>query len=444
MYNKKMLHSRRFSLEIKDSAFLLRVFPFFVVLCLCLITFTNFLNLFCFSPLREYNIKSSTSDFFTEKSFFLTFYSFFLLYIISAYAILFIDNFYSKILFYVLGLTSACLMAYSTNQTFTLKLFIYVSFLICTVYGYKFGVKLITSSMALIFFSVIEAISSFSAAGDSVKGFVKTFSEINSVVFTMTLCTIMAMILKQVAKNYILTSETVRHQNLVMNQMSELNNKLQEYAKNHGEEAVQNERMRITRDMHDSCGYAFVNITAIIDAIMSNPEIERDKLSDTLLTVRNLASNGLKETRKTLRQIREVESPSQNNLTAVYEIKRIFQQITGINVDIQSGNLKENYGITINAIIMHTLQEGLTNAIRHGRAKNIYVTFWDDVNLLTMVIKDDGIGSKEVVKGIGLAGMEERLNKVMGKLEVSTPKEGGFRLEIKIPLVNIAADELKL
>jgi signal transduction histidine kinase len=61
-----------------------------------------------------------------------------------------------------------------------------------------------------------------------------------------------------------------------------------------------------------------------------------------------------------------------------------------------------------------------------------------------MVIKDDGIGSKEIVKGIGLAGMEERLNKVMGKFEVSTPKEGGFRLEIQIPLVNIGADELKL
>ncbi len=411
-----MLRSRRITLEIKDSAFLLRIFPFFVVLCLCLMTFSNFLYIFCFSPSRADNLKSSTSDFFTEKSFFLTFYSFFLLYVISAYAILFIENFYSKILFYILGLTSACLMAYSTNQTFTLKLFIYVSFLICTVYGYKFGVKLITSSTALIFFSVIEALSVFSTVNGSQRLYEKSLSEIISTIFTMTLCTVMAMILKQIAKKYILALETVRHQNLVMNQMSELNNKLQEYAKNHGEEAVQNERMRITRDMHDSCGYAFVNITAIIDAIMSNPEIDRDKLSDTLLTVRNLASNGLKETRKTLRQIREVESPSQNNLTAVYEIKRIFQQITGINVDIQSGNLKENYGITINAIIMHTLQEGLTNAIRHGRAKNIYVTFWDDVNLLTMVIKDDGIGSKEVVKGIGLAGMEERLNKVMGKL----------------------------
>ncbi len=443
MYNKKMLRSGRLNIKKNNANFLFRVFPFSIVVFLCLIAFSNFLSLFCFSPERALNISLSTSDFLTEKSFFLTFYSFFLLYLLSVYAILFVENFYTKILFFILGLASAVLMAYSTNCTFTLKIFIYVSFLICTVFGYNGGVSIFLSFSTFITFCFIESLESFVYSNDAVV-VRKTFSEMNAVIFTMLSSTIVAMILKQLERNYILSSETVRHQNLVMNQMTELNNKLQEYAKTHGEEAVQNERMRITRDMHDSCGYAFVNITAIIDAIMSNPEIERDKLSDILLTVRNLASNGLKETRKTLRQIREVESPDQNNLTAIYEIKRIFQQITGINVDIQSGNLKENYGITINAIIMHTLQEGLTNSIRHGRAKNIFVTFWDDVNLLTMVIKDDGIGSKEIVKGIGLAGMEERLNKVMGKFEVSTPKEGGFRLEIQIPLVNIGADELKL
>ena len=334
-------------------------------------------------------------------------------------------------------------MAFTSAQLFSLKIFIYMAFLVCVIYGYSKPFHWILGIGVSVFFIFLECIPNFTYISEDWM-VPLDFSMFNTIFLVMFLCMLLAYTVKKLSRNYLFAVETVSHQNLVMNQMTELNNKLQEYAKTHGEEAVQTERMRITRDMHDSCGYAFVNITAIIDAIMSNPEIERDKLSETLLTVRNLASTGLKETRKTLRQIREVESPSQNNLTAIYEIKRIFMQITGINVDIQSGNLKENYGITINAIIMHTLQEGLTNAIRHGRAKNIFVTFWDDVNLLTMVIKDDGIGSKEVVKGIGLAGMEERLSKVMGRLDVSTPKEGGFRLEIQIPLVNIAADELQI
>lgn len=429
--------------KIKTEAFLLHTFPFLVILCFCLITYVNFQNLFVFSSKKLENLQTATSMLYNEKAFFLTFYSFFCLFIASTYILIYSDNFYSKIIFYITALISSSFMAYSTDQVFLLKIFIYIAFLICIVYSYKRPIHQILSFSTAGFFFFIESLPNFINSNESWSHPV-LFGTLNTVFSVMLIGIFVSMTIKKLSRNYLFCLETVSHQNLVMNQMTELNNKLQEYAKSHGEEAVQNERMRITRDMHDSCGYAFVNITAIIDAIMSNPELNGEKLSDTLLTVRNLASTGLKETRKTLRQIREVESPNQNNLSGIYEIRRIFTQITGINVDIQSGNLKENYGITINAIIMHTLQEGLTNAIRHGRAKNIYVTFWDDVNLLTMVIKDDGIGSKEIVKGIGLAGMEERLGKVMGKLEVSTPKEGGFRLEIKIPLVNIGADELKM
>ena len=429
--------------KVKTESFMLKTLPLLAVLLFSAIAFTNFLSFYFFSPSSSEHILSSTSILFSTKSFFFTFFIFFFLFLFSAYFMIFTSDFYAKILFFVTGIIAAVLMAYSTDQLFTIKIFIYIAFLICTVYGYPYPIQQGLGISSLIFFVFIEILPARSGVKEAWIHDV-TFSYLNTLSSVMILSLLVSMLIKFLCKKLIFAAETARHQNLVMNQMTELNNKLQEYAKSHGEEAVLNERMRITRDMHDSCGYAFVNITAIIDAMMSNPHIEGEKLSDTLLTVRNLASTGLKETRKTLRQIREIESPSQNNLSAIYEIQKIFMEITGINVEIHSGNLKENYGITINAIIMHTLQEGLANSIRHGRAKNIFVSFWDDVNLLTMIVKDDGVGAKEVVKGIGLAGMEERLSKVMGSLEVSTPKEGGFRLEIKIPLVNIAADELKL
>ncbi|MBP5747163.1 MAG: hypothetical protein J6W63_02225, partial [Treponema sp.] len=74
------------------------------------------------------------------------------------------------------------------------------------------------------------------------------------------------------------------------------------------------------------------------------------------------------------------------------------------------------------------------NAVRHGHAKNVYIAFWEDNDVLVMKVQDDGIGSSKIVKGIGLAGMEERLESQGGKLEVSRPKDGGFMLKIKIPL----------
>jgi signal transduction histidine kinase len=54
-----------------------------------------------------------------------------------------------------------------------------------------------------------------------------------------------------------------------------------------------------------------------------------------------------------------------------------------------------------------------------------------------MTVTDNGVGAANIIKGIGLAGMEERLESVGGTLAVSSPPEGGFRLRITIPLVYI-------
>jgi signal transduction histidine kinase len=53
-----------------------------------------------------------------------------------------------------------------------------------------------------------------------------------------------------------------------------------------------------------------------------------------------------------------------------------------------------------------------------------------------MTVTDNGIGASVIVKGIGLAGMEERVESIGGNLEVSLPPEGGFRLGITIPLID--------
>ena len=87
------------------------------------------------------------------------------------------------------------------------------------------------------------------------------------------------------------------------------------------------------------------------------------------------------------------------------------------------------------------MQESLTNAVRHGKATQVTVYFFDDGNFLQMTVKDNGIGSKHIVQGIGLAGMEERLHAVGGLLETGSSAEGGFELVIKIPLVQVLMEE---
>ena len=136
-----------------------------------------------------------------------------------------------------------------------------------------------------------------------------------------------------------------------------------------------------------------------------------------------------------------MESPLASSINAIYDVKNIFSRVSGINIELSSGNIKKDYGRTVNSVIVHTMQEALTNSIRHGRAKNISINLWEKDSVLIMSVQDDGVGTKEIVKGIGLSGMEERLSKTYGTLETSTPPEGGFKVTIKIPLINISLKE---
>jgi signal transduction histidine kinase len=64
----------------------------------------------------------------------------------------------------------------------------------------------------------------------------------------------------------------------------------------------------------------------------------------------------------------------------------------------------------------------------------VAVRFWIADGVLELCVQDDGIGSAAIEKGIGLAGMEERLARFGGTVRAGNAPEGGFRLLASVPL----------
>ena len=157
-------------------------------------------------------------------------------------------------------------------------------------------------------------------------------------------------------------------------------------------------------------------------------------MQDTFQLIQNQAREGLKTTRETLHMIREIQDPGSGSIETIYEMKSIFEEVTGIQVAIETGNIKFDYGTAVNRSLVRIIQEAFTNSVRHGKASRILIHFWEFPGRLEMLLRDNGIGAQNIVKGIGLAGMEERLASLGGTLEVSSPEDGGFSLKIAIPL----------
>jgi signal transduction histidine kinase len=80
------------------------------------------------------------------------------------------------------------------------------------------------------------------------------------------------------------------------------------------------------------------------------------------------------------------------------------------------------------------VQEGLTNAVRHSQAQNLWVVLRRDDDALRLDIRDDGRGSGDVHAGNGLSGMRERLESVGGGLDVRRTDTGGVHLQAWLPM----------
>ena len=207
---------------------------------------------------------------------------------------------------------------------------------------------------------------------------------------------------------------------------------MQENNTKSAENAAGEERLRITREIHDSTGYVLVNIIAMMDAIMScGCQSQNEELFET---IRKQASDGLQETRRILRNLRAKEEAKITTVEAVFKLKRMLESVSAIKVEIETGNMQKDYGAKITQVLTRTIQESFTNSIKHGHSSQILIHFWHLPNELTMTITDNGKGAKQIVKGIGLNGMEERLTEIGGSLFANTLEEGGFRIFVKIPV----------
>ena len=84
-------------------------------------------------------------------------------------------------------------------------------------------------------------------------------------------------------------------------------------------------------------------------------------------------------------------------------------------------------------VVFRCVQEALTNAIKHARARNLWITIVQARTFVEIEVRDDGAGQAQVRFGNGLTGMRERIREAGGRLDVESSDRGGFGLRAWLP-----------
>lgn len=218
----------------------------------------------------------------------------------------------------------------------------------------------------------------------------------------------------------------------VIGQLSHVNLDFQRYVHSVENSAISAERRRISREIHDTVGYSLTNISMTLEAAKELLFWDRQRARDAVEHSLQEARDCLEETRCSMRKIRSQDLKEAVGLQAIAHLARSFSEATGMKISVEYGNAPDSFGSEIDLLLFRVVQEGVTNAFRHGKAGYVKILFWLADGMLTVLVNDDGQGATELVEGIGLSGMQERVESAGGELSY-TPRPDGFRVRVCIP-----------
>ena len=217
--------------------------------------------------------------------------------------------------------------------------------------------------------------------------------------------------------------------------LSKANRDFQAYAGAVRTESAAEERNRITRELHDTVGYALTNVIVMMDAAKSTAQKDSGALDEILDSVRDQSENALNDTRQILYRLRSIDHSEPKGIDAIFKLTRAFEEAMGIGVELSVGNLPTSYGLRIDPVLYRFVQEGLTNAFRHGNATLVRISMWQAAREIRISVLDNGRGASsetEIIDGIGMAGMRERFAELGGSIRAQNVKDG-FKISGTIP-----------
>ncbi|MBU3099013.1 MULTISPECIES: sensor histidine kinase [Clostridium] len=205
-----------------------------------------------------------------------------------------------------------------------------------------------------------------------------------------------------------------------------INIQLQDYARKSQEAAKIKERNRLAREIHDTIGHTLTGIAIGLEACIELSEFNISKMKIQMLKISELARSGLLDVRRSMNELRPDALERFSLIEAISKLSEDINECTNTKVKIQIIGQAPKMGADEEETVYRIVQEGITNAVRHGAASEIIVALEFAENKLQIKIMDDGIGAGEVKKGFGLRHIEERVNMLGGEVKFGGNNAGGF------------------
>jgi two-component system sensor histidine kinase DegS len=191
---------------------------------------------------------------------------------------------------------------------------------------------------------------------------------------------------------------------------------------------IEEERMRIARDMHDGPAQSMANLVLqaeILERLITrNPEQVAKELDDFKNGVRGV----LDDTRRLIFDLRPMTLDDLGLVPTLRKFVQEFGERAGVRAQLRVVGLEGRLPGALEPTLFRIIQEALNNAKKHAQARNVEVIVTFQPHAVTALVRDDGVGMDlaateaglDGTRHLGLISMRERAELEKGRLEISS------------------------
>ena len=200
------------------------------------------------------------------------------------------------------------------------------------------------------------------------------------------------------------------------------------------------ERNRLAREIHDTLGHTLTGIIMGLEAVLAISEAAPEEARRRVAVIVQTAREGLDDVRSSIKALRPDALETHTLEEALRSLFANFRLTTSVEIHFQQDAGPLLFASDEEHVLYRILQEGITNAVRHGHATEIFIHITRRDNLLTIHLRDNGLGCADWKEGFGLRHMEERLGLLGGSMtcgnrdEDTDDGEQGFYLIASLPV----------
>ncbi len=198
-------------------------------------------------------------------------------------------------------------------------------------------------------------------------------------------------------------------------------------------QAQEMERTALSRELHDEVGQKMTalgmelrNLEKLRD---SNPGAFEKRMEE----VKRLNIDAMRAIRDLAMGLRPSMLDDLGLEAALEWQGREFSRHTGVPAAVQVKSALDELPDSQRTCVYRVVQEALTNCARHAKARNVVVSVSKERNGIVVLVQDDGIGFSPSQRGLGLLGIQERVQALDGKLYIASAVGKGTTVKVEIP-----------